>query len=297
MHVSDQFCMLNFGSFLPRRVGRMTDLGHLPHPRNLVWNRLLLYDRRMLDDAERARLRIDLPVAPDRVFLTLFGIEVAILLVDLVVFFTVEHRDLRRLFDLNLEANLPTAFAVLQALAVALAALLIAVHGRKPAARSARHYGWLAIAAFFAFVALDDAAQIHERVATAWSDMVKSGDDTSMTRDAVEAFGSYYWQLLILPLFVAAGIAMAVFVKRELGSWTVAWLFFAGLGFYANAVVLDYFDAWRELYQLVGGLLDIEPATAKHLARNVEELIEMFGTTCILVTFLRHLARLQISAE
>jgi hypothetical protein len=234
---------------------------------------------------ERVRLRFDLEVSPHRVFVTLFAVEVGILVLDLIAYHTIDQPDLRRLFDLNLEANLPTVWSVLLAGAVAAAALLVAHR-----AAGLRRWAWLAIALFFAFLALDDAAQIHERVATAWSDMAHASDESSWSRGAAEWFESYYWQLLILPFFVVAGILMAGFVAWELG-WPVAWLFFVGLGFYANAVVLDYFDAYRELYHPVGGLLDWRPQTAQHVARNVEEFIEMLGTTCILTSLLRHLGR------
>jgi hypothetical protein len=234
---------------------------------------------------ERVRLRFHLEVSPHRVFVTLFTVEVGILLIDLLVYHTVDQPDLRRLFDLNLEANLPTVWSVLLAGAVATAALLVA----RPAA-GPRRWAWLGIAVFFAFVALDDAAQVHERLATAWSDMAHASDESSWSRGVADWFESYYWQLLMLPFFVVAGILMALFVVRELG-WPVAWLFFVGLGFYANAVVLDYFDAYRQLYYPVGGLLDWRPQTAQHMARNVEEFIEMFGTTCILTSLLRHLGR------
>ncbi len=118
-----------------------------------------------------------------------------------------------------------------------------------------------------------------------------------MTKDAIQAWGSYYWQMLLLPFFAAGGAVLLVFMHREFGGIRPAWMFFAGIGFFAIAVALDHFDAYEEAYRPLAEMLGLRFKALRHGYRNVEEIIEMFGTTCILVSFSAHYVRLRESCR
>lgn len=235
----------------------------------------------------QVRLRFDFEWSPVAVLSSLALLELSILTLDVLSYRYVEQPGLQELLDLSLEGNIATFFAAAQALFVGMAAFAISTHYPN----QTRRYAWLGVASFFTFIAVDDAAQIHERVATAWGRSALAGDGSSLSARAAGGFASYWWQLLFLPFFAAAGVAMAAFAVREFGGIRHAWLFLAGLAFYANAVVLDYFDAIERSYELIMHTMTWTLSTTQHVFRDIEEFIEMFGTTCILVAFLSHYAR------
>lgn len=247
------------------------------------------------NETQRSKLTIELPWSPATLFLSLVIVEAVLLLIDLLAYNFIGRRGLQRIFDINSEANIPTWFSSTQALFVGIAALLIVAHHYGAASGRLQLIGWIGAALFFTFIAMDDASQIHERLATAWGRAIKASDESSVSKDAITAWGSYYWQMLLLPFFVAAGAVLMVFIHREFGGIRHAWLFFAGIGLFAIAVALDHFDAFEEAYVPLAEMLGLRFRALRHGYRNVEEIIEMFGTTCILVSFLAHYVRLRDS--
>lgn len=236
---------------------------------------------------QQARLRFEFEWSAVSVLVGLVLVEIGLLTLDVVSYRYVEQRELKQMLDLTLEGNIATFFASAQALFVGMAAFAIST--RYP--NQPRRYAWLAIALFFAFIAVDDASQIHERVSTVWGNAALA-DGSSLSARVVAGFASYWWLLLFLPFFAAAGLAMGIFALSEFGGALPAWLFLAGLAFYANAVVLDYFDAIERSYEPIMQTMGWALGTARHVYRNVEEFLEMFGTTCILVAFLSFYARI-----
>lgn len=241
-------------------------------------------------DSGRTLLTVRVPWSATALFTFLFACEVLLLGADLVVWNLVDAPDLRVLLDLTLEANVPTFFASTQALAVGVACLLVMSAHRDAKEPRWRRFGWLGTSAFFCFVAMDDASQFHERVATVWSASIKAAEEPSVGKEAVDAFASYYWQLLILPFFIVAGIAIVLFVVRELRGLRRAWLFLAGIGFFAVAVLLDHFDPLDQVYEPTMDVFRASFAAVQHAFRVIEESIEMFGTSCILVAVTGHYA-------
>lgn len=241
-------------------------------------------------DSGRTLLAVRVPWSATAALVVLFGCEVLLLSADLVVWNLVDATELSAIFDLTLESNLPTFFASTQALAVGVACLLVMSAHRDAKEPTWRRLGWLGTAGFFLFVAMDDASQFHERVATAWSASIKAAAEPSIGKAAVDSFASYYWQLLILPFFIVAGIAIVLFAVRELRGLRRAWLFLAGIGFFAVAVLLDHLDPLDRVYEPAMEVFRASFAAVQHAFRATEESIEMFGTSCILVAVTGHFA-------
>jgi hypothetical protein len=135
----------------------------------------------------QARIRLEFQWSPAAVLIALVAVELGILALDVVGYRYVGDRDLRHMLDMNLEGNIATFFASMQALLVAMAALALST--RYPG--GGRRCAWIAVALFFAFIAVDDASQIHKRVASAWGNAALEGDSATLSARAANDFPSY----------------------------------------------------------------------------------------------------------
>lgn len=237
------------------------------------------------------RLQIDVTFSREKVLLVLIAAELALVLADLTVYvfnFAIP-KPFQHLFDLTLEANIPTWFSSTQLLVVGIVSFLVSRQrhalGLKRAALA-----WLVISAFFAYMGIDDASQIHERLATGASQLAKQTETDSGLLHAFIKFPSYYWQVIFLPIFGSLGIFMLVFLHKELGKGASFWLFFSGLACYVIAVGLDYYDGLKgDNYKLIANYTVLSLQDVQHVLRVLEEYIELLGTTLFLGAFMKHL--------
>lgn len=201
--------------------------------------------------------------------------------------------DLATVFDATSERGLASFLSVTQAALIA--ATLLGMSALYRAARRP-HRGWAALAALFAYLAVDDGVRLHEGVGTAFA--------ASGLRALAGGFPSYYWQLLFGPLFAAAGLAMLVFLWRELGTARRRALVVAAFGLLACAVGLDFVDglsanhpgnvyarlAETDLAAGLGVAAGLSPFDlVVHLSRVVEESFETFAFTLLWAAFVLHL--------
>ncbi len=77
---------------------------------------------------------------------------------------------------------------------------------------------WRIFALLFLYLSIDDAAEIHERVGSAFGDLVESDPGSTsfgfiihMARE----FPSYYWQIVFLPIFAVLGGSLFVIIWNE----------------------------------------------------------------------------------
>ena len=92
--------------------------------------------------------------------------------------------------------------------------------------------------------------------------------------------------------FGGMGILMLYAVINYIDDHAAKWFIFTGLSLYVIAVMLDFVEGAS-----LPGSTSInfferffnQQAHARHTIKVVEEFIEMFGTTCILIGFVRHL--------
>ena len=247
-------------------------------------------------------------LAPHRAISNLrFGmVWAAVMVVVLDVWFhlggVLASPDLAGWFDAASEHGLGSWLSVTQTALVALTLWAVAAVVRRSGAPRGRVAGWVVLAAFVTYLALDDGTRLHERVGAAFSDSAAS------ERGLGAAFPSYSWQLVLGPAFAGMGLFMAVFLWREFrggGLWRWVGGAFALL---ATAVTLDFVDGLPgghplDLIGQVGTLATVEDwaaawsdrtgfSTVLHLSRIVEESLEMVAMTLLWTAFLTHLTRL-----
>jgi len=205
---------------------------------------------------------------------------------------------IRRLFNIAREDSLASWFAVTQTLLAGLT--LWAIYGivRHHPVEASRAAGWLVLALFFTYMAVDDGAQLHERLGTAYRVLrQKSGPGPSF-------FPSYPWQILFVPLFGALGLFTIGFLWRELESSSRIILLCAMAGF-VMAVGLDFIEGlepthpWN-VYARISEQTGLDLwaqrrfqhsayETLRHFSKSIEEALEMLSNSLFWFVFLRHL--------
>ncbi len=205
-----------------------------------------------------------------------------------------EIRSIRRFFNTTREDSLASWFAVTQTAMVALTLWLTWVLVRAAEASRRRQLGWLVLAVFFTYMAVDDGTKLHERLGTAFGRMP-------------EYFPSYAWQILFIPIFAALALFTLVFLWTELQGTRAIVLVVAALSCFVVAVVLDFFEgldrdhpwnlyAWIDRPRRLRRLHDaafsqIALRHDRHFSRSFEEFLEMLGMTLFWSVFLAQLPK------
>ena len=160
---------------------------------------------------------------------------------------------------------------------------------------------WLALALFFTYMAIDDGAELHERLGTT-VDALK--EDSSALLDS---FPSYTWQVLFLPFFGAFGLFMLVFLWKEIDTRSSRLVLVSAIGCLALAVVLDFFEGLEpdhalNVHTYIADNTNLDArtrarfdrsgyATLQHFSRSTEETLEMLANSLLWFLFLRNLPR------
>ena len=207
---------------------------------------------------------------------------------------------MRRMFNITREDGLASWFGITQTLltALTLAVIYRAVKNR-PGARW-KATGWLVLTGFFLYMAVDDGAQIHERVGTTFEEMRENAGAS------VDAFPSYTWQLLFLPVFGALGLFMLGFLWRELRVRSARVLVLLAIACQVVAVGIDFQEGLApdhrlNMYTTLAARYDLEEwteaqfgetpyDTLTHFSQSIEETLEMAVISIFWFLFLRHLS-------
>lgn len=207
---------------------------------------------------------------------------------------------MRRLFNTAREDGLASWFATTQTLLTGLTLGFIYLSLKNRSGARGKATGWLILAIFFIYMAVDDGAQLHERVGST-VETIRSNAGSSF-----DFFPSYTWQLVFLPSFGALGLFMLVFLWRELQATSSRVLLLTAISFQVFAVGMDFLEGlepthrWN-LYAIISDNYDLEPwtearfgesayDTLAHFSRSIEEALEMAAISIFWFLFLRHLS-------
>jgi hypothetical protein len=207
---------------------------------------------------------------------------------------------LRRMFNTAREDGLASWFGITQTLLAGLTLwfIYLAVKHR-PGARW-QAVGWLILAPFFTYLAVDDGAQIHERLGSTFKAIQK---DRGVSLDF---FPSYTWQILFVPIFALLVLFALVFLWRELKTLNNRLVLLLALSCWGAAVVLDFFEGldrrhpWN-LYSFLAEHFELDAwayeqfgrsayKALRHFSKSFEEALEMLGMSLLWFLFIRHLA-------
>jgi len=161
-------------------------------------------------------------------------------------------------------------------------------------------------------MALDDGAMLHERAGTLFSQIhsedAPGGAMTTVGSSLLEAFPSYAWQIVALPIFVVLGIFTSAFLWRELPARRMRITVALAMFCFVIAVSLDFVEGLDEEHpwNLATILVDsvdfgdwtqyrfrAEPFDAvRHFSKSIEEFLEMLANTLLWSVFLARWAQL-----
>ena len=94
---------------------------------------------------------------------------------------------------------------------------------------------------------------------------------------------------MLFPLFGGMGILMLYAIINYIDDHAAKWFIFTGLSLYVIAVMLDFVEGASNPVSTFNFFDRFFHHHFRHNIKVVEEFIEMFGTTCILIGFVRHL--------
>lgn len=210
---------------------------------------------------------------------------------------------MRRMTNIAREDGLASWFGTTQTLLAGLTLWLTYLLARGRGATRFTRTGWLILAGFFSYMAVDDGAQLHERLGSTVKAMQARGGEAA----TASFFPSYTWQVVFLPIFVGLGLFMVVFLHRTLTERWARGVVVAAAGCMACAVGLDFvegLDATHPLnaYTWLVHTFDLDPWAAtrfgktgfeavRHFSKSIEEALEMFAISLLWFVFLRNLAR------
>jgi len=194
------------------------------------------------------------------------------------------RESIRKMFSTTEEHSIAGWVSATLTFVVALAVWANVAMVRNIDATAWRRGGWLVIALLFTYLSVDDGAAIHEHLGGGLKQTPGIGD-------VIAAYDSYSWHIVILPLFVALGLFMLLFLWKELTHRNERLGILAAFSCLALAVIQDFIEGTTEEYDWFEATYGMDPYAILHFAKSLEESLEMLGMTIFLVVFLSHLMR------
>ena len=212
----------------------------------------------------------------------------------------------RRLCNIAREDSLASWFGTTQTFLLGMTAWLVVLFGRQKQASTSWTAAWVLLAAFFTYMAVDDGAEIHERMGSVFKAIQENresvqGEPTLGAR-LLEIFPSYPWQVLFLPVFGCVGGGLLVFLWRECKGDSLRCLIPLGLACFVVAVGLDFVEGldkhhpWN-VHTWIRETYGLRKYTVRHFSKSIEESMEMVGTTLLWLVVLKHFVRAAHNTE
>lgn len=189
--------------------------------------------------------------------------------------------------NVDREHNIPTWFSSAQIVVLALVFFAIAFHENVTQHRRFATFFWCVCGCVALYLSMDETAEIHEALGDVLGHRLKAAPPGTFLYD-VDAFPSYYWALIYVPIAVPFGVAFGWFAIREMvGSRGLA--IFGLVVFAFGAVVLDHLEGryGNEEHQRL--LFHLGDQAFRFDIFLVEELCEMVGVFMLIEAGFRHL--------
>jgi hypothetical protein len=179
-------------------------------------------------------------------------------------------------FNITREKNVPTFFSFFIMILVGIVYYLLYKRTAK--------WRWIIISIFFIYLGFDDMFKIHEHIGSDLGEVV--AEETLKT-----GFMSYYWQVVLVPLFAIFGLFIAYVTSREF--WKSQniesiYILIGGFFLYTIAIALDFYEGTSSDFGWISNIFyTLSKNGIVDLMRATEEAIEMLGGTFILVSLLK----------
>lgn len=227
------------------------------------------------------------------VFISCLSIEAFLLLANILFNYLdiLDELYIRRIWNIARELSIPTWFSSTQTQLMGATALLIGLlqkNDRIKGGTKVTYISWIVSGCFFIWIGIDDAAEIHEKLGTALTNLNNSGADSSIEHV------SFSWHTYIAPIFVLFGLYLTYFFWSELTPYNLFRYVFVGFGCWVTSQMIDFTEGLEsidETYTAIQIYLGSESTyLVPHSFKVIEEMLEMIGTTFLWVGFLHFLA-------
>jgi len=251
-------------------------------------------------DKEPIRIKSNLNKVSRLVAVICITTAVFLVLIDAIFNYArlIEIGTIQRFCNITREDSLASLLGTIQTLMVGLTLWLIFFVLRHLQAPRRRLIGWLLLAVFFTYMAVDDGALIHERLGTAAKEIFVTAPSaqasTGWITRLLDVFPSYTWQVVLVPLFAIFGLFVFFFLRSELKRKDLRALVFIGLLCLIVAVGLDFFEglsiphSWN-IQARMADAYGLDIYAIQHFSKSLEEFIEMVGMTLFWVAFIKFL--------
>lgn len=253
-------------------------------------------DGKLPGAADQVELEVTARRFNRNLLILLIATEIFLVIIDATINYQawIAVDGVRRLANIAREDGLATWIMAMQTLFTGLTALLVYLVARGGEDQRADRAGWLFLAGFFSFMAIDDAAQIHERLGSAFSYYAQTG--AGPLGRLLDLFPSYPWQIILLPFFTAAGIFMFFFLWSRLGDNRGRTKMTLAIAFIVVALFLDFVEGLEpgdglNIFNRLIEHTNLSEDFVLHFAKVLEEFLEMLAMTLLLSTFFIHLSR------
>lgn len=264
--------------------------------------------------SQRLLLRMSATRVIIAVFVSMVLIELALVILDYRLNLGQPSGNpyVRLFFNMTVEEGLGSYVAIGQSFLIA----MVAWELRSVLVRGERGSGYVLrstiVALFLTWLALDDMLRIHENLGTFLEPYIEvpppDGEQTAVAR-LFDRFPSYYWQLVLGPLYASMTLTVLAFLWWDSGPDSLRWLLIVTAVCFFGAVFIDFVEVLNpnhpmNPYTFVTERIDIEAHTMSrfglsaydtlvHLTKSFEEAIEMFGMTALWVVLLDYLSRIK----
>jgi hypothetical protein len=223
-----------------------------------------------------------------KIFIYCLTIEIGFVIFDLTVNWMrwSDSGAIRRMFNITREDSLASFFAVFQTIVVAAVCwIILFIIQRIKTKSNYTKAGWLTLAIFFSYMAIDDGAMLHERIGTVF----KHASESELI--------SYGWQIVIAPLFVVMGCFLFLFLwKHNPDRRQKLWLC-AAIVCLGSAVCIDFIEGMPVGFNWISSFLQLPVKTVSHFSKSIEEFLEMLGMTFFLILTIQYLIRLTFEVD
>ncbi len=228
-------------------------------------------------------------------FISLVGFELFFVLIDIIINYGkwLDYGPIRRFCNIAREDGVASWFMTMQTLMTGLVLWFLYWLSRSsPDSTAFYQRGWLILAFFFTYMAVDDGAMIHERLGSTFSLMMEDAQAGGGILVSIhDFFPTYTWQLILMPFFSFMGIFILYFLWKTLGKGRYLMMVIAALSCMSVAVGLDFIEGMEKdhpynLYIWIKNSYSLGTYDVYHFGRSLEEFLEMLSISLFFYVFI-----------
>ncbi|MDQ6975125.1 MAG: hypothetical protein Q9M22_01015 [Mariprofundaceae bacterium] len=238
---------------------------------------------------------------------SLVGIELFFVLIDIVINYGkwLDYGPIRRFCNIAREDGIASWFMTMQTFMAGLVLWFLYWLSRSSSDSTLFYQrGWLILAVFFTYMAVDDGAMIHERLGSTFRLMMEDmqANGGGILASIHDFFPTYTWQLILMPFFSFMGVFILYFLWKALGKGRYLIMVIAALSCMSVAVGLDFIEGMEKdhpynIYMWIKNTYNLGTYDVYHFGRSLEEFLEMLSISFFFYVFVAQINKVSVSTH